>query len=773
MNQTKIFALLFALSASAVGVTQTSTAWSDPATWGGQVPRIGDKVVIPKGKILVLDVATAGLRGLTIEGTLSTSPNKNVAITSDFIIVKGGKLQIGTAAAPHLGRATITLTGNTTWNLPETFAMGSKVLGVVGGSLEIFGAPVNKNWTKLAADAKPGTTTIKMAEAPGWRVGDQIILATSTRKMGEYDLATVSAINGADITLKAPLKFKHLGTVRSVAGQRLDVRAEVGLLSHNVVVQGDTQSTSLKIGGHAMFMRGGNMMSGPAPTIQIAHAEFRRMGQLNVVGRYPIHFHLLGKTKDCFVRNTSVRDTIQRGIVLHDVQNVSLTGNVVFNTVGHNIVVETNDTKGNVIDGNLALVNRPATPLQTESVFVEQADRLPSNFWMRAADNQVTNNHSAGSFDSGFNFDGVIDSAPFRFTKNTAHAAMGLESAGAGDFDLAAGMMILASNTRPPNDDLSDNLVYHNSIGMWPEEGGVFVIDRLLSVDNDLHTENRGVGNSVTYRNPLFVGRLTETRDSAGPAVHFQYGSDVRLESPTFASYANSGFAAFTELALPTQGNLWVSNPKFIGPKPWVSIGDDQTTTYLDDAFLPRGTYVYGPEYALPGSARVFIGIGDEGTDAFRMDLRPDYSELDVRNMAAPTVGIHQSQSIRRQDGLTYASGMFGYPVILGGAVKYEVPVVAPKGYALRINNNSTFAPAGESPSAMVEVAVSVAALPRGVYRTNDDYELPGKPTTAGKLRAATSRADFLANPETTFLWDAAKKTITTFAARKWVVIVP
>jgi hypothetical protein len=59
------------------------------------------------------------------------------------------------------------------------------------------------------------------------------------------------------------------------------------------------------------------------------------------------------------------------------------------------------------------------------------------------------------------------------------------------------------------------------------------------------------------------------------------------------------------------------------------------------------------------------------------------------------------------------------------------------------------------------------------VYRTNDDYELPGKPTTAGKLRPATSRADFLANPETTFLWDAAKKTVTTFAARKWVVIVP
>ena len=773
MNQTKIIALLFALSASAVGVTQTATAWSDPATWGGQVPRIGDKVVIPKGKNVVLDVATAGLRGLTIEGTLSTSPNKNVAITSDFIVVKGGKLQIGTAAAPHLGRATITLTGNTTWNLPETFGMGSKVLGVVGGSLEIFGAPVKKNWTKLAADVKPGATAIKLAEAPGWRVGDQIVLATSTRKMGEYDLATISAINGVDVTLKAPLKYKHLGAARSVAGQRLDVRAEVGLLSHNVVIQGDTQSTSLKIGGHAMFMRGGNMMSGPAPTIQISHAEFRRMGQLNVVGRYPIHFHLLGKTKDCFVKNTSVRDTIQRGIVLHDVENVSLTGNVVFNTIGHNIVVETPETRSNVLDGNLALVNRPATPLQTESVFVEQADRLPSNFWLRSANNLVTNNHSAGSFDSGFNFDRLIDDAPFRFSKNTAHASMGLESAGAGDFDLAAGMLFVTEANRPSNDDISDNLVYHNSIGMWPEEAGPFIINRMLAVDNDLHTENRGVGNAVTYRNSLFVGKLTEPREFAGAAAHFQYGSDVKLESPTFAGYANSGFAAFTDIALPTQGNLWVSNPKFVGPKPWPSIGDDQVTTYLDDAFLPRGTYVYAPEYALPGASRVFIGAGDEGTDIFRMAARPDYAEVDVRNMASPGTPIHQTQPIRRQDGLTYASGMFGYTAILGADIRYEVPVVAPKGYALRINNNSTFAAPGEQAAARVEVAVKVAGLPRGVYRTDDNYELPGKPTTAGKLRAATSRADFLANPETTFLWDAAKKTVTTFAARRWVVIVP
>src|SRR5438477_4120995 len=45
-----------------------ATNWSDPATWPNRkVPVAGDKVIIEKGKQVVLDVTPPALNGLTIE----------------------------------------------------------------------------------------------------------------------------------------------------------------------------------------------------------------------------------------------------------------------------------------------------------------------------------------------------------------------------------------------------------------------------------------------------------------------------------------------------------------------------------------------------------------------------------------------------------------------------------------------------------------------------------------------------------------------------------
>ncbi|HET9132054.1 MAG TPA: G8 domain-containing protein, partial [Terriglobia bacterium] len=65
----------------------TSTAvkggrWSDAATWSGKkVPVDGAAVTIDKGMDVVLDVNTAPLHGLTINGKLSFADNKDVELT--------------------------------------------------------------------------------------------------------------------------------------------------------------------------------------------------------------------------------------------------------------------------------------------------------------------------------------------------------------------------------------------------------------------------------------------------------------------------------------------------------------------------------------------------------------------------------------------------------------------------------------------------------------------------------------------------------------------
>ncbi|HEY1754541.1 MAG TPA: G8 domain-containing protein, partial [Bryobacteraceae bacterium] len=95
---------------------KTSTAsakrWSDPATWPDKkVPGKDAAVTIGKDMNVVLDVSPMPLRSLTIEGKLSFADNKDLELTTEWVMVHG-ELEIGTEAKPHTRKATITLTDN-------------------------------------------------------------------------------------------------------------------------------------------------------------------------------------------------------------------------------------------------------------------------------------------------------------------------------------------------------------------------------------------------------------------------------------------------------------------------------------------------------------------------------------------------------------------------------------------------------------------------------------------------------------------------------------
>ena len=67
----------------------------------------------PSGRDMnvVLDVTPPELHGLTINGKLSFADNKDLELTTEWIMVHG-ELEIGTEAKPHTRNATITLTDN-------------------------------------------------------------------------------------------------------------------------------------------------------------------------------------------------------------------------------------------------------------------------------------------------------------------------------------------------------------------------------------------------------------------------------------------------------------------------------------------------------------------------------------------------------------------------------------------------------------------------------------------------------------------------------------
>lgn len=76
-----------------------------------------------------------------------------------------------------------------------------------------------------------------------WSVGDQIILASTSRTPAENEELTITSVSDDNRTLdiSPSIKYKHISIEQAVAGRRIVTRAEVGLLTRNVVVEGSVE----------------------------------------------------------------------------------------------------------------------------------------------------------------------------------------------------------------------------------------------------------------------------------------------------------------------------------------------------------------------------------------------------------------------------------------------------------------------------------------------------------------------------------------------------
>src|SRR4030095_15766769 len=71
---------------------------------------------------------------------------------------------------------------------------------LMGGTLNLHGDRTN-TWTKLASTANAGSTSIEVLHAAGWRVGDEIVLASTDFDPRQAERRTISAVRGNTITL--------------------------------------------------------------------------------------------------------------------------------------------------------------------------------------------------------------------------------------------------------------------------------------------------------------------------------------------------------------------------------------------------------------------------------------------------------------------------------------------------------------------------------------------------------------------------------------------
>ncbi len=406
-----VFTVVGAQEARAASVKPTN--WSDPATWPDRkVPKAGDKVTIESGKDVVLDVSPPPLNGLHIEGKLSFADKKDLELTTEWIMVHG-ELDVGSEAKPFTHKATITLTDNV--KSEEMAGMGDRGIMLSGGTLNLHGVTTN-TWTKLSKTAEAGATSIEVLDARGWKVGDEIVLASTDFNPRQAERRTISAIKGNTISFDKKLDYMHFGKITF----DVDERGEVGLLTRNIKIQASADAEQSFFGGHVMAMVTSHMF--------VEGVEFNRMGQNLTLARYPIHWHLVGDGgKGQYVKNSAFHDTYNRCVTVHGTNDVVVQNNVTYNTVGHCFFLEDGIEHGNQFVHNLAIQTKchtskecvptnlaaagefdyPNRAALRKTSFAAKDTLLPSDntvasFWITNPDNTFIDNVAAGSDENGF-----------------------------------------------------------------------------------------------------------------------------------------------------------------------------------------------------------------------------------------------------------------------------------------------------------------------------------------------------------------------------------
>ncbi len=569
--------------------------WSDPAAWpNNKVPAAGDKVVIGRDKDVILDVSPPALGGLSIDGKLSFSNDVDLELTTEWIMLHG-ELEIGTEGRPHTRKATITFTDNVKGE-DVMAGMGDRGIMISGGTLNLHGDRTNA-WTKLSATAEKGATRIEVLDASGWRVGDEIVLASTDYDPRQAEVRTITAIRGNRITLDKPLQYMHFGKITF----GVDERGEVGLLTRNITIQASADAEQSYFGGHIMAM--------PSSKMYVEGVELRRMGQHLTLARYPIHWHLVGDAKGQYIRNSAIHDTYSRCVTVHGTNYLRIENNVTYNNVGHCFFLEDGIEHGNEFVRNLGIqtkchptkpcdptnlapfgstgdgLNFKLTGQDSKDVLIP-SDNTVSTFWITNPDNVYRDNVAAGSDSTGFwlalpehptgQFEGTEISRTIwprrtklrEFKGNVAHSNfdsfMG-DRAPRADGHFAVGGYISLADPADPNSPQVESVVedftaYKNrNSGIWAR-GELRLYRNLKMADNGIgFTQASGNFGQSRYTSrvvdSLFVG---ETENVGNPMTAAEKAAGRSLPFPNVADFPIRGYE-FYDYHHELDGNTFVN----------------------------------------------------------------------------------------------------------------------------------------------------------------------------------------------------------------------
>ncbi|MBS2013950.1 MAG: hypothetical protein JST00_13760 [Deltaproteobacteria bacterium] len=495
----------------------------------------------------------------------------------------------------------------------------------------------------------------------------------------------------------------------------------------------------------------------------IEGVELQRMGQFDHVARYPIHWHLAGDVTGQYVKRSTVNRSFQRGITIHGVQHVLVQDNIVFDTPGHNFLVETPDTVDNVWDHNLGLVTRIAN--FTEPTLSTQGDAEPANYWIRSAKNTFTRNVAGGSLAHGYWFDATAEGG-LVFRDNVAHSSLGNATDDPTqkakiDFNRESGLFVQAvvpdvsepDPARPWYELLFERTVlFQNSTDMWPQDGAMRFKDSVFpdSPGNAIV----GEGCYATFEAPFFAGPSPTTVRSGVP-LHLQYSGKLVVLSPTFVGY--QGILTSNDIAFPYQADFVIGGATFVDVPPTARSADGFSLVETrDDTFLPKGFYVPGSPALVVGTSTVFTPGAAGDPAVYKNATRLAYATLAFGSGSQSTMAAG-GMTATRSDGVAYSGHGQGIDVVTNANYAYRLSRAPANGaFTVRLSPQGSYNQL-VSPPAVDDVGAEIA-IP--LANTPSKVQITG----GAALTAAASLVAFRAAPKTSYFYDGASKMLTVRA---------
>lgn len=451
-----------------------SGPWSAADTWdGSKVPAAGSRVQIRSGHAVVYDVQSDRvIRSIHVAGTLRFAHGKSTRLDVGLIKIQAGDdasengfdcdahvgdvdedavrpaLEVGTPEQPIAAAHTALIRLTYVEGLDK---QSCPAIVCCGGRMDLHGMPLSRAWVKLGETAKKGEAGVTLAEpVEGWRAGDRVIVTATQRgtKTSFTEERVMKNIQGTRLELDQPLVYEHLASG--------EYRGEVANLSRNVVIESADPAGQR---GHTMYHRGS--------AGSISYAEFRHLGKEGVLGRYSLHYHLVGDTmRGSSVIGASIWDSGNRWLTIHGTDHLVVRDCVGYKSVGHGFFLEDGTEVYNVLDRNLAVGARHGKSLPKQVLPFDQNEG--AGFWWANSFNTFTRNVATANDAYGFRYEATQGSAlkltfpilqpdgsykpvdirtlPFiRFEDNEVHSGVGLYGVNLGE-----GVNRVGPDTRHP-----------------------------------------------------------------------------------------------------------------------------------------------------------------------------------------------------------------------------------------------------------------------------------------------------------------------------------